>query len=307
MDKTTRWVDNNFKNINEAIEQICDNTKFSKKEFINWKECNFQKVFEKNKKIILNGNNIEYNYIQGSYIENSRNTDSIRMNLKIVVYSNSDSDSIFYIINRNSDALFILRKILEYSSRNVVKSKMPEITDDFLFWLLNKIYGVNEPIETFSSDLKTLYLESIKHFSGDSQDLQTKVTARGETVMNLVSSLAFFLESQRLRNIKLELSYGRNYNINLSFINNTSNSTRSTSSIAIDFDNYMGELSSTDKDELYSKLTLIIYLEILPILFLTYEREIESEEWNDEAYKKFLREIGEEINKRIDKLLDEVN
>ena len=50
MDKTTRWVDNNFKNINEAIEQICDNTKFSKKEFINWKECNFQKVFEKNKK-----------------------------------------------------------------------------------------------------------------------------------------------------------------------------------------------------------------------------------------------------------------
>ena len=69
----------------------------------------------------------------------------------------------------------------------------------------------------------------------------------------------------------------------------------------------MGELSSTDKDELYSKLTLIIYLEILPILFLTYEREIESEEWNDEAYKKFLREIGEEINKRIDKLLDEVN
>ena len=215
MDKTTRWVDNNFKNINEAIEQICDNTKFSKKEFINWKECNFQKVFEKNKKIILNGNNIEYNYIQGSYIENSRNTDSIRMNLKIVVYSNSDSDSIFYIINRNSDALFILRKILEYSSRNVVKSKMPEITDDFLFWLLNKIYGVNEPIETFSSDLKTLYLESIKHFSGDSQDLQTKVTARGETVMNLVSSLAFFLESQRLRNIKLELSYGRNYNINL--------------------------------------------------------------------------------------------
>lgn len=303
MDKTTRWKDNELKDVDKAINQICDITKFEQENFNTWKECIFEKAFEENKSITLNGNHIEYNYIEGSYLEIKRNSDPMRMKLKIVVYSNSDS--VFYIINRNSDALLILRKLLGYSGKNEIESKMPEVTDDFLFWLLNKIYGSNEPIETSSSDLKTLYLESIKRFSGDSQDLQTKVTARGESVMNLVSSLAFFLESQRLRNIKMELSYGINYNINLSFINRTNTNSQGTSSIGIDLNEYIGELSSIDENDFIPQLYLIIYLEIVPILFGTYEMEIESDEWNNKAYRNFFKEIGNEINHRIANLLGE--
>lgn len=293
MDRTTRWIDTINDNIQNVIEKIVDKEKFKEDNFKNWNECFFEEAFKDNKKIELNGRSVEYNYIKGSYLESRASHEPIRVDLKIIIYLDSEN-KINYIINRNSDALTILRKLLGFKSKGEIEKKMPNIDDDFLFWVINKIY-TDSPIETESVNLETLYLESIKHFSGDSEDLQTKVSAQGESVMNLISSLSFFLESRCLNNIKLELKYRKNYGLALNFMKN---------SIGIDTNNYLGEYKSDDENETYVKLYLLIYLEIMTILVEAYNREVENAEWNDEVYKGFLKEIGEKIDERIRIILD---
>ena len=75
-------------------------------------------------------------------------------------------------------------------------------------------------METESESLKDLSLESIKGFRGDTEDSLTKVSASGETVMNIISTLSFLLESKRLYQIKINLGYGCHDNIELQLINN---------------------------------------------------------------------------------------
>lgn len=47
MDKTTRWKDNELKDVDKAINQICDITKFEQENFNTWKECILKRYLKK--------------------------------------------------------------------------------------------------------------------------------------------------------------------------------------------------------------------------------------------------------------------
>lgn len=290
VEKTTRWHDKYKKSIDEVIEEIEKNC-----EIINnsgqWYDCNIDKLFKTNKEIKLNGKNIQYNCIRFNYTEKSDNNEDFHKSNRIIIYS--IGESINYIIDKNSRSRTFLRRILGYDKRLEIEKNMPKIDDDLLLWLISRIYLGNTCIETESNNLSDLYLQSIKYFEGDSNDSQTKVMARGESVMNLLSTLSFLLESKCLRNIELELKYSIHQSLNLLLQKEL---------ISVGTISYNGDLDYDNEDEKFVKLTLLTYLEIMPIINQEYNLEKDSDNWNEEKYNEFLKVIADDINDKIEKI-----
>ena len=293
MMSTTRWLDTQTRELNEAIELLIDCVEDDSTGTIVWRNWKLEKVFEANENICLNGRNIEYNLIKGSYDQISGGSApiedrTVKKAIFIIVYWNGAS--INYIINQNSSAQKMLRKLLSYTGKNEISKNVYNFNNDFFVWLISKVYNSDNIIETNNDDLSTLQLESIKGFRGDTEDLQTKVSATCESVMNIISTLSFFLESRRLDQIKIEFSYDKHENISLTLKNGT---------ISIDFAPYQGEFEDDSRDIMKSKLYLLVYLEILPILDQEYQSDVSNEIWGENAYKSFMGNVASEITQRI--------
>ena len=162
---------------------------------------------------------------------------------------------------------------------------------DFFIWLIYRVYNSNYNIE-ISPDDKKLKLDAIKGFKGDTDDLQTKVTATGESVMNIISTLSFLLESNNLNQVKVDLNYSKHSNITLTLQKDT---------VCIDPNSYCG-IFETDEtsEETISKLYLMVYLEILAQLRQEYYNDIDNEDWNTNVHSDFLQQVGKKLSEKID-------
>ncbi len=216
---TTRWSDTKTNLLDDAISLLIDAvTSDEKQTSISWENWYFTKAFDRNPSIQLNGRDIQYNMIKCAYDQISPGDRpiedrTVRKSVFIIVYHNGIS--VNYIIDQNSSAQKMLRKLLSYTGKNEIERNVYSFTNDFFVWLISKVYNSDNIIESNNENLSLLQLESIKGFRGDSEDSQTKVSATGESVMNLISTLSFLLESRRLNQIKLELSYAEHENISL--------------------------------------------------------------------------------------------
>ena len=247
---TTRWIDNEVTSLDEAINRLLqvpeDDTSTEATIYSRWQA---NKAFDTNQQIVFNGRTITYNYIRFSYNKiipgNQPVDDRTSSNVgTIICYSNGNS--VNYIINKNSDAQKILRKMLNYSGKNEISRNSFEISSDVFIWMISKVYLSDNIIETESEALKDLSLESIKAFRGDTEDSLTKVSATGESVMNIISTLSFLLESRRLNQIKINLEYGNHDNIELQLINN--------GAVSTEIKEYQGEFEEDESFCLQGKL-----------------------------------------------------
>lgn len=295
MAATTRWRDMVSKDIDEAIESLIDEVISDEKlTNITWDNWNLQKVFDQNQVILLNGKSIEYNYVKYSYDQTTVGDFSVedrvvRREGFIIVYT--AGAGINYIIDQNSSAMKLLRKLLSFNGKNELEKNAFGFTNDFFIWLIYRVYNTNYNIE-ISPDDKVLKLDAIKGFKGDTEDLQTKVSARGETVMNIISTLSFLLESNNLNQVKLDLNYTGHSNISLILQKGT---------VYASLDEYIGCFEQEETQELkITKLYLTIYLEILPMLFQEYNSDIGNELWNKEIYIKFLKDVGETLTNKVE-------
>lgn len=143
-------------------------------------------------------------------------------------------------------------------------------------------------------------LDTIKGFKGDTDDMQNKVSASGETVMNIISTLSFLLESSNLNQVKLDLNYTGHANISLVLQKGTVNAL---------LEDYSGcfEQEAT-REQRIAKLYLTVYLEILPLLFQEYNTDIGNDLWNKDVYIEFMKNVGitltEKIKNKINSLED---
>ena len=207
---TTRWSDTETSLLDSAIALLMDPVSIEDKAAnISWENWNFTKVFTDNQSMQLNGRNIQYNMIKCTYDQISTGERpledrTVRKSVFIIAYHNGIS--INYIIDQNSSAQKMLRKLLSYTGKNEIEKNVFSFSNDFFVWLISKVYNSDNVIESNNDNLSDLQLESIKGFRGDTEDSQTKVSATGESVMNIISTLSFLLESRRLNQIKLELS-----------------------------------------------------------------------------------------------------
>lgn len=298
MSATTRWKDNETTNIDRAIELLVDSVenddRESKTRRENWE---IKKVFDENKKITLFGNKIEYNMIRFSYNRITTYNDEVNdipQNGFVIVYLNNQT--INYIIDKNSDAKSVLRILLSYTGKNEIDDNKLHFENDFFFWLINRVYYANNTIEI--AEENNFELQSIKGFSGDTEDSQTKVSASGESVMNIISTLSFFLESRKLKQIKLDLSYKTHGKIGLVLKDGT---------LEEDFKSYLGSYENDQTDEQIAKMYLMAYVEIVPILIQEYTTDIENELWNKQRYIAFMNDVADTLKEKIEKKTQAIN
>lgn len=293
---TTRWTDYEnsvLDNVLEILLQVPEDDGVG--DSISYADWEINKKFHNNSKIRLNNREIEYNLIKYSYNQISPGEQPIEdrtipKNGFIIAYSNGIG--IGYIISRNSDGLKLLRKMLKYSGRNEISKNIFEIESDFFIWLISKVYTGENVIETENDTLGDISLDTIKGFKGDTEDLLNKVSATGESVINIISTLSFLLESKNLNQIKLDLEYRNHENIQLVLTNN--------GTITTALEKYQGEYEELDEDELLAKLYLLIYIEILPMLVQAYRADIDNDNWNSEKNIEFLKMVAADLSQKVE-------
>lgn len=299
---TTRWVDKQTNLLDTAIELLTDLVvEEDKTTNISWENWQFTKAFVENLSIRLNGRDIQYNMIKCTYDQISMGDRpledrTVRKSVFIIVYYNGVS--VNYIIDQNSNAQKMLRKLLSYTGKNEIEKSVYSFSNDFFVWLISKVYNSDNIIESNNENLSDLQLESIKGFRGDTEDLQTQVSATGESVMNIISTLSFLLENRRLNQIKLELSYAEHESISLIL---------KKESVAIEFRPYQGVFEQEETDSITAKLYLLVYLEILPMIEQEYQSNIVDNVWSKNAYIDFMKSVAQNLTEKIGAKIDSLN
>lgn len=299
---TTRWLDNKIESIEEAIEllSVAPNNYINQDSpsYYNW---DVQKVFEEIQEVTLNGKEIKYNYFKYKYdyiTPGNQPIEDRTVKNEGIIIAYFNGKSVNYIINRNSDAQKILRKLLNYTGRNEIEKNMVSFDNVFFIWLINRVYTNENIIEPFNDELHSISLDAIKGFKGNTEDLLTKVTANGESVMNIISTLSFLLESRNLHQITLDLQYFTHQSITLVLSNKSNDANNGTVSI---YENkYQGTLEDeANQDNVLPKLFLLVYLEILPILIQSYNSDKDNERWSESANITFLESVAEELSDKV--------
>ncbi len=300
---TTRWIDNVTNNLEEAISLILaekinvedsDTTQYS-----NWQ---LTQEFEEIQKATLNGREISFTCIRYMFdqiipgdqpvIDRTRKNEGF-----IIPYSNGQQ--INYIISRNSNALRVLRKILGYTGKGEISKNMMSTDSDMFFWLISKVYSDDTIIydnEDEESPQK-LEVEMIRGFRGDTDDSLSQVIAVGETVMNIISTLSFFLESKNLNQIKIDLNYTGHPNIDLLLSAN--------GKVTTTISKYIGLYNNDHRENsVIARLYLLIYIEIIPVLVQAYTTAKEEDLWNKEKNIEFLSNVASELSNRVSAKID---
>lgn len=302
MGATTRWKDTQTDSFEESLAkmilQIPNDERTNSVFRINYTS---RKLLEEDGNIELNGENIRYNIVRYGFDqvtaqENPSEDRVIRKNGYIIIYE--QRGTIYYIVDQNTAAKKILRKLLAYNGRNEIEDSNFDFGEDFFVWLVSRVYNSADPIENDYDDcIKELQLEEIKGIRGNTEDLQTKVATSGESVMNIISTLSFLLESRRLNQVVLNLRYTGHENIGVKLQKNT-----------VEFERpYIGEYLDCSSDELLAKIYLLLYLEILPILEQEYRMNKDEDEWNQESYIAFLTAIKDTVIEKIENKILSLN
>ena len=288
---TTKWKDNKTSDINEAIslltDEIPDDDNDNGISRRNWR---IEKCFQDNLMASFLKTAVEYNLISFSYdrVSNTGSEENIvPQSGFIVVYTTGTG--VNYIINKKSDAKLVLRKMLSYSGKNELDNSTFNLNSDFFLWLVNRLYYTNNKIDVNEDEL---CINAIKGFKGDTEDSQTKLSASGESVMNVISALSFFLESKQLKNVEIELSYGSHTKIDVSIKSNV---------LDVNLLSYIGEFDKDAHDEMKAKLNLLVFLEIIPLLIQEYQTDKENDEWNNKCYLDFISDIADTIADKIER------
>lgn len=291
---TTRWKDKSISSLDEVSSKVNDAISDDLTGVIRWHDWKVTKNFPEVMKFIVAGQPVTFNVFKFTFLQTNHSeiNEIEEMNPKsgfVIAYEYKGG--INYIINQNSLAKKILRKIMKYDSKGEVIKEMPKCDTDFFYWLIYRIYMKKTLIDPESDYLHLLNLDGIYGLRGDTEDESTKITASGESIMNTISALSFFLESSHIDMVKLDLKYDEHTNIRLMLKDGV---------ISTEPKYYIGPFESEEEDLKISKLYLLIYLEIIPILRQEYLNDYYGGTWNRETYRNFLNKLGEQVSSRIE-------
>ncbi|MGP4073233.1 hypothetical protein ACTWQB_11840 [Piscibacillus sp. B03] len=298
----SRWTDNSDNDMNQIIENMLNYQEWHtpEKDPLTNENLNFSvsKSFAENKEMIINGSTLHYNYLKYEYErvrpgeeENELRSSRIYpLSGFVIIYT--DGVKTQYIINRSGNAFTktILRKLNDYSGKLEVTENPFKISEDLFIWMISQV--LNEGDESIDEDT-VIYLKQIIGFKGATTDKLATVIGSGNRIMNLLSTLAFLFENEKVTYIKPIVEY-ENDTIEFSMdINGT---------IDIDLESYVGDFMMDPEEEREAKVILKTSLEILPKIITNYYLDRENEVWSDSIRKEFFKGIGEKIQYKIDEL-----
>lgn len=296
---TTRWIDNGIRHLDEILDRLQVRTRVVTNEVKDKVQYNNFKIVPLNNRsytMSFKDKDINFYYVSFSYDAVSNGEEPVEDRTKtyqgyIIVYY--DGIKISYIISRNSDALKILRFLLGYTGKNEITNNSFEVSSDFFIWLINRVFNKNNTLTDVSDDESgEIIVNSIIGLRGDTEDLLSRVVTDGDSVMNILSTLSFLLESKEMKQIKVRLEYPKHENIEL--VLNTSGT------VGVYMKEYIGDFEKEEAELQKAKLLLFIYIELLPKLKQQYLSDIDNNMWNFELHKKFLNNVAEELQGKIE-------
>ena len=133
---TTRWkddVENDFEKIlKKLIDEIpADDTPGNTV----WHDWSIIKIFDESLQKEVDGHNVEFNFIKYSYSQTTKNeisSDSHTIQKDGFIIPYKINGKIYYIINQNTSAKKLLRKLLTYTNKNELLDDSFGFTNDFL-------------------------------------------------------------------------------------------------------------------------------------------------------------------------------
>lgn len=211
--KFTRWIDETKKSIEEIedllLEVRTDNDQIGQMSgYRNW---NIEKLLDSNKVVSINGNDIEYNVFSFSTEKYSLGVDGdveevLSNSGKLIVFV-TPSNKVNFIIDKNSGAMQLIRKMLFYNGKNEIRQYKTQFNGDRFVWLISRVYNGENIFEGGNEYLENLTIDAVRGIKGDTEDSLTTVSAVGESVMNIISTLSFLIESKNLKQINIDLKY----------------------------------------------------------------------------------------------------
>lgn len=249
----------------------------------------------------FNGKEFEYTFFSikyDYYLLDDNDPKEIKQLL--ILYENNDN--IYIIIDKNTGAKTLLRLFLDFTKDNQLIQKSHKVSSNLIIWLIYKIY--NKQIE-FNINTETLTLSAIMAFKGDTNDDLNTIEATGDSLMNILSTLSFLLESNSLSQISLRLEYTNHKKIEIKLDTNNS--------LGIAYNNYQGafkkepykDISEVHKESL---VYLFIYTEVFPRIKQWYLEDQEDQEdediprrkWDEFEHREFLKVVAKDLTEKID-------
>lgn len=303
MTTVTRWIDEKNSSL-ATVENLLDSEHPDEisengNQYLNWK---IQKMFDSDKTDTFYDRSITYNYYTFSVDQIPSGAETIddgmyRKNGFVIVYL--DSGKVRYIISRNTYAQTFLRKMLFYTGKGEIVASALNFTGDIFVWLISKVYEKDNIFSSENEALGDLTIDSIKGFKGDTEDFLAKVSVSGESVMNIISTLSFLVESRNLNQITIALSYLKHSNIEISLNN------RNT--LGFNDEEYLGELMQKKHEELVALCLLLLYTEILPIILQKYQSDIDSNFWGQGKCVSFLERVADDLSEKVSARINDLN
>lgn len=317
----TRWTDKKCTNIETSLNTFinCNDKKKYETKLMVISDIETRQVLKSNKTITIRDKKIEFNIIRYSYNQiikdNSQNPLPIedRTTKKsgyVIVYSDKTiADSpVKYIINRNSDALRILRLLLNYSGKSEVTNNQPILQSDMFIWLIKRIYYGENNID-IEDGTQTLTIDNLTEFKGQTEDATNRVAANGDSIMKILSTLSFLLESNDIKQIKFSLTYENDEDcedIVLVFSKNFISTYVKNYSGSFEDDRF-STLNKEDSDlVIESEIYLLCYLAIIPEITQAYTESVDEKKWNSEIHKDFLEKVAKDLQCKIKQRITQI-
>ncbi|MCF6420614.1 hypothetical protein [Furfurilactobacillus milii] len=314
MSNTTRWriSTGTFINLLGKLDTV-DNDSLGDPTIRN---LDVQKVFNDDPEETFNNTVVHFNYFNISYekVSNVDETSVVNKNFLILYEMNN---SIYAIIDKNSGAKSLLRKLFSFNGRGEVVQVNHNITSNMIVWLISMVYYSDA---SFTFNDKRLEIDSIIGFKGNTEDSLNKVSATGDGIMNILSTLSFLLESSSLKQVKIRLEYDVHQNLELKIDTNNT--------IEISIDKYLGSYSNDEDFPNYSPTDghliflqyLLVYCELLPIIRQWFEESTDNpapnendqeanryNHWGEDDYKEFLTRVSNDLMTKVQEKQDALN
>lgn len=282
MPSTTRWKDTTNKSFDD-IRSILNNVNTAILYDRGYSDLESKNFYKNSNSIAISGKDIKYNFYEYSVQKkmDADSSDDVRV-IKFFILLYEKDSHIYYIIDKNTDAKPFIRGLMSYSGQREIEQIDSKIDKNMLIWLISRVYTLQNEIED-----EEFIINSVISFRGSTDDQLTSITADGDSITNLLSTLTFILESKTLKYIKVRIDYKTHKNLEIKLA--------AGGVVSVNTDNYIGPfLGSSD---LMAKVLLVVYLEILPLIRDWYNSNggLESNYYTD-FYKKLADDVSDKIH-----------
>lgn len=187
-----------------------------------------------------------------------------------------------FIVEKNSDALTLLRQICGYSKKEVktienVFNNSQKFYADFFMWVVNKIYQ-NNPKLTFKDSMGNnidISLDSLDSLKGLTRSVN-HVSTNGTDITKMLTTLGFLMESTKLSEVSIDIAYSNHKNISFEMTTGT------IVCIKNEIDSYTGtftnnlvanDVNENDLAIINDKLIILLSFEIIPNLIHLFNKD----------------------------------